>query len=426
VALVFDYNTRIIQIPKADLLLVSTVPSEVRQLDINDLRLWLHDEQDDERGIVFVKMFDNQPPKTISGVTLARVLEILDPWTIEFDDTGGTDLYSVNIVGGNSNLADVIVKNTVGVNTANSAGLQDPFALQAGAFFNEVSLDTVNGVGGTTFPRGTRAFPVSSVADAITIAELRGLRTIRVLSTMTLGSGDFSDGYTFIGESVTVTTVTVQAGSNVANCTFREMTIEGTLDNNNTFDRCEVLDVTMFSGQISYSGLAGTVTLATAATADIVECHSGYAGGGAGAFPYINFGGASAADCLVRNWSGGLGIQNMTSATSDVSIDIQSGRVTIDADCTAGDITIRGNAEVTDNSGGATVSDKTLQRVVWDDIVEGTLTAEDAIRLLLAVAVGKSDSANPVTFRDQADTKDRVSATMTGSDRTTVVLDATP
>lgn len=123
-ALLYDYNNFVITVPKADMLLIQSTPSEVRQLDIDDLRQWLHDEQDDERGITFVTMFENIPPKTISGVTLARVLEIIPPWTLQFDDNGGADPYSVNVVGGNSNLADVIIKNTVGVNTANSAGLQ--------------------------------------------------------------------------------------------------------------------------------------------------------------------------------------------------------------------------------------------------------------------------------------------------------------
>jgi hypothetical protein len=356
-ALVFDYNTRIITIPKADLLLVQTLPSEVRQLNINDFRLWLHDEQDDERGIVFVEMFENQPPKTISGVTLARVLEILSPWKVEFDDTGGADLYAVNIVGGNSNLADVVVKNTVGVNTANSAGLQDPFALQSGAFQGEIALDTVSGSSGTSFPRGTRAFPTNNIVDAIAIAETRGLRTIRVLRSFTLSSGDFSDGYTFTADN-TLIEIVLDTAPDITNCVFRNCTISGVLDGNNQFVECSVLNVNMFNGAISRCGLGGTVTLGGGDNSNFIDCHSEIAGGIFS--PTINLGGAAGNDLVVRNYHGGLTLTNCTTAI-EASLDFSSGKVTLESSLTAGAFTLRGIASVFDNSAGATVNDNTIQ-----------------------------------------------------------------
>ena len=64
-----------------------------------------------------------------------------------------------------------------------------------------------------------------------------------------------------------------------------------------------------------------------------------------------------------------------------------------------------------------------------DTILEGTLTAGQVLKILLAVAAGKTDVSDlgngnaTVVFRDYADTKDRVTATMTGSERTAVTLD---
>ena len=60
--------------------------------------------------------------------------------------------------------------------------------------------------------------------------------------------------------------------------------------------------------------------------------------------------------------------------------------------------------------------------------VEGNYTLKEALRLMLAVAAGKTDidtsGANPVVkFRDVNDTKDRITAVMTGSERTTVTKD---
>lgn len=60
----------------------------------------------------------------------------------------------------------------------------------------------------------------------------------------------------------------------------------------------------------------------------------------------------------------------------------------------------------------------------WTEVIESGLTAAEIMRIILAVQAGKSDiTGSTVTFRDVGDTKNRVSATMTGSERTTVTLD---
>ena len=110
----------IIQIPRLDMTDVTGgSPTEIRELDIDVFRGNLDDLMDDESpGIVFETTHLHTPPLTIAGITLARVVEILVPYRVEFEDGS----YNVNVVGGNSNIADVQVKNMVGVNTANSAG----------------------------------------------------------------------------------------------------------------------------------------------------------------------------------------------------------------------------------------------------------------------------------------------------------------
>ena len=65
---------------------------------------------------------------------------------------------------------------------------------------------------------------------------------------------------------------------------------------------------------------------------------------------------------------------------------------------------------------------------VLDEVVEGTLTLRQIARLLLAVLAGKSSGGGTTTiaFRDQADTKDRISATVEADgDRTAVSVDGT-
>lgn len=63
---------------------------------------------------------------------------------------------------------------------------------------------------------------------------------------------------------------------------------------------------------------------------------------------------------------------------------------------------------------------------ILDEAVEGSITLRQAMRVLLAFAVGKASGAggSTITFRDQADTKNRISATVTSQgNRTAVSLD---
>jgi hypothetical protein len=73
-----------------------------------------------------------------------------------------------------------------------------------------------------------------------------------------------------------------------------------------------------------------------------------------------------------------------------------------------------------------TLSQDAVTGAVLEAPVEGSISLKEALRLLLAVAVGKTTiSGSTVTFRDLADTKARITASMTGSERTTITRDAT-
>ena len=77
----------------------------------------------------------------------------------------------------------------------------------------------------------------------------------------------------------------------------------------------------------------------------------------------------------------------------------------------------------TGGSSGPTAAD------IWAYGIEQGLTAEGILRLLLAVQAGKTTITDLgggnalVTFRDQADSKNRISADMAGSERTSVTID---
>jgi hypothetical protein len=114
-----DWANRIIFIPKFVSTQVQTVPSEVRTLDLNEFRLALKDLEDSAQGIVYPTTHNHNSPVTVGGVTLARVLELINNYSVTFEDGA----YAINLVGANSNVADRVNVNQVSVRSANSAGL---------------------------------------------------------------------------------------------------------------------------------------------------------------------------------------------------------------------------------------------------------------------------------------------------------------
>ena len=111
-----DWPSGIIFVPQADL---TPIGGSVYQLDLDAFRIILKDLEDDEAGMPWTRTHDHNPPVTIGGVLLARVIKILPPYTVTFED----GQYAVNLVGANSNVGDVVNLNQVSIRSSNSAGM---------------------------------------------------------------------------------------------------------------------------------------------------------------------------------------------------------------------------------------------------------------------------------------------------------------
>lgn len=349
-AISVTWGTKVINVAKADMVLVQMAPSEIYEMDLDNFRLALGELLDDETGMVFPDTHNYFPPLSVGGANLARVIELINGYTVTYED----GQYRVQIVNGNSNLGEKINVNQVSVSTANSAGLQDLGSLQAASFDGEISIDVSSSFVGTTFPVGTRSNPVNNMADAHSIGEERGITTFHLVSDTTLTSEDFSDGHIFKSDNPSTATVTIESGANVSNCTFTNLTIQGVLDNANVLRECNILDITNNNGFIFQCALSGTITLGGAAQAMIMNCFSGIAG--ADLTPTLDMGG-SGQSLAIRGYSGGIKIANRT-GTDGVSIDVLSGQIIIDSTVTAGELTVRGHAKLTDNSTGTATIDK--------------------------------------------------------------------
>jgi hypothetical protein len=111
-----NHATRVITIPQTDL---TPVSAGLYELDVNDFRLWLKDLEDDTDGIQIPDTHRHNTEVTLGGVTLARSVEIINGYTITFED----GQYAVRLVGANNNIADVANVNQVSIRSNNSAGL---------------------------------------------------------------------------------------------------------------------------------------------------------------------------------------------------------------------------------------------------------------------------------------------------------------
>jgi hypothetical protein len=275
--------------------------------------------------------------------------------------------------------------------------------LQA-AYGGLVHVDVINGQVGTSIPLGTRGRPVNNFADALLIAEANSLRGIQVMESATLSAGNFASGFIFYGDSPTVTTLTLEAGVDVQDCGFQNMTIEGVMDGDNTFRECIINNISYTNGTIVECALQGTITLGGNAQCSILDCWSNVAGAGAGQFAEVDMGGAGNS-LVVRNYSGGLGLKNY-SGGGDVSMDFSSGRIVVESTVTAGSLTVRGIADVVDNSTGtAVITDATVNEGLDQVIIgQGVIsTAVDFVRKLLGnrAVVANDDSITTIYDDDK-------------------------
>jgi hypothetical protein len=120
VAITIDWGTKVISIPRGDMTLIQSSPYEIRALDLDAFRLALKGLEEGDEGMVFPDTHRHNTAVTLAGITLARVVEIINGYTVTFED----GQYAVNAVGANCNLADVLNLNQVSLRTFNSAGLQ--------------------------------------------------------------------------------------------------------------------------------------------------------------------------------------------------------------------------------------------------------------------------------------------------------------
>lgn len=413
------------------------------EITVQDLLDTLRYEESRPANIDKTSIVDASGKEPLEGGVYVGLTVALQNAQLGFAPRPGPSWVQCSISGGNlvafdangAGIASTFATAYVSISKTSSASatLQELGSIQYSSFNGGVTVDVVNGVVGTEFPIGTPEQPVNNISDAHTISVNRGFNTIYVLGNLTLIES--MAGYIFIGQNPILTTVTIADQANVTNCEFRNMAVEGVLDGGNLLKDCVIHDLDYVNGMIESSAIAGVITIAGNISLFMYDCWSAssyYHSGPAPPDPIIDMGGEGQV-VGVRNFSGTFTLRNITGVNSRASIDMLSGTITLDPTCTGGIILVRGNAYLVNTANGATVVDQTTPSLfsnLWTYPLEAGYSPAQLVTLIAAGVLGLMSGAGPesgdrqVAFRDLANTKDRIIATVDQyGNRKSVTLD---
>jgi len=362
-ALLVDWLTNIITVPKTDLILDSGTRYTIT---VDALLALLQDRGDDEDAMSFSTLHTNIPPTA----STPRTVEVNDPYTWAFED----GLYSVSILNGNTNYRDVEVRNQTSVQTNNTTGFIDPQFLEAGLFPGGIVIDVANGYAGTDKTAqggviGTRETPSNNLADAKVIAQDRGYKELLIRGNITIGATDVLDDYIMEGENSSQSVITFITGSDTDQSSFHKACLTGDLSGALFVSDCALINLTGVGSPSSVSRFndcsfdGGYVRIRTSNTKEVhfVSCESGNLNN-----PVSIDVNHSLADITFRQFSGPLSVLNIT---KDIIFcyDSTGAELIIESSCTAGTVIVRGTAKIIDNSGvDCTIIDETTAQLVWD------------------------------------------------------------
>ena len=115
-AISVHWPDRIITVPQSYL---TNLGGGVYELDIEQFRLDLKNLEDSEQGMPYLDTHNRNAPVTLAGDVYDQTFEIVNDYTITFED----GQYTVALTGADNNIAENTNVNQVKIRTVNSAGL---------------------------------------------------------------------------------------------------------------------------------------------------------------------------------------------------------------------------------------------------------------------------------------------------------------
>lgn len=162
-AISINWGTKVIYVPKSDLTLIS---GSLYELDVNQFRLDLKNLEDTEEGMAAPTTHNHNKEVTLAGTTYARAVEIINGYTVTFED----GQYTVRCVGANHNIGDVKNVNQVSLIVNNAAGL---IVTSGGGSLTitDVRNAVWNALQADYLGAGTMGASQASISTAITLAQ---------------------------------------------------------------------------------------------------------------------------------------------------------------------------------------------------------------------------------------------------------------
>jgi len=395
---------------------VITVAAPSVEITIQDLVDTCRDLESTINNLEFDHLLDAAGKEPLGGGVFVGVTVTLQNAVLAFEARGGPGFVQCNVSGGNLVAVDDVDAPLDPIQTtaytqivrtsSSSATLQELADIQFASFSGGVWIDVVGGTAGTTFPTGTERQPCDNITDALTIAVDRGFGIFYIIGDITVVNEDVR-GCTFVGESLSTTTITIQSSALTAGSGFERATITGELDGDATFINCVLDGLTMVNGDIVTCGLKNTVTLTGTAAVRMLDC---YDAGTVAVEPTLNLGGAGP-EVSVLNYQGKLHLTNKTT-TKTARVGLGLGHVTVESTVSDGNVFVSGVGAVTDNSTGSAVINS-------DMLVDGQhlndLYSLQGLRL-----------SDPMTVTPTARSTANISQTISGDGVTTTTVTRDP
>ncbi len=149
-AITIDWPTKAVTVPQSDCTWVS---GTFYTFDTDDFYTQVRALESSMEGMPFQRVIDHNPEYTVAGVTYARKIEVVNSYTVEFEEA--SELWSVQLNGSNNNIWDigagVLVQNNVQVIPTNAAGL--------------INMPTMEGVRKITMNKVTRSGDIITIYD---------------------------------------------------------------------------------------------------------------------------------------------------------------------------------------------------------------------------------------------------------------------
>lgn len=255
--------------------------------------------------------------------------------------------YSVSVIMTVSNLSDSrVLENEISQNLD---------------YMGIVYVDSNSLTSGTIYPYGTINNPVNNIIDALTICDRIGSKMISFKGNLILDRNLMDFNFVGVGNEAMITL----SGCDVDDCEFRSTILTGGYTGYIRAFRCNIVDISNLTGDFSNCSFSGNIQCGD----DEVSMHLCFTRNNNMQSTVFDFSECNYGILNCLGYTGTLFISGLNSADAFIKFEFLSGKVTLTSDNTAGDLEIRGDVVLKNNS-TLVVNDEGImnRKLIQDDV----------------------------------------------------------